>query len=253
MHPGEVQPGEIHKGIMAGEDELLRRHPSPRRDQPPVLHPKDGGPLIDRQRLRRSPQEFQRVELGLPVKTQGPGGREGEGDRLGKGGREPQGPGAFRLPLQGLPVRTVDIGALLLKIAVDAPFRHPAPVFLHGPLAGCGVSGGPGLPQGADQLPIDRAVLGGDLRRGAACLPAADPPRLQKEDPDPGFLQGGGDEDPRHPGADDGHLRFPVSLQGRPCLRETVVPPDGAHSSFRSAAGRSFSTLSRPRSVSMTG
>ena len=196
----------------------------------------------------------QRMKLRLPGKADRPGGGKGQRRLPHEGGRKPQRRGGLRLRMKLISVSTIDIGVSFLKGAVDvlrhnqAPIRFDRRLVCHGVLL-CLVPA-----EGVDQSAVDHPVLRSDFRCCIPGLPACDSPRLQDHDLATGLLQRGGSQEPCDPRADNGDFRLDIAAQRLSFFETATLRPDGFHHrSSRSAAVRSFSKLSRARSVSMTG
>ena len=135
---------------------------------------------------------------------------------LHESGRQAQSGGSLRfLPELG-GVAAVNISVPLLQIAVDIPGSNDAPVLLQGGSVGRGVLPGLLRAQGLNQFCIKQAVLAGEFGGGVPGLAAGNPLRLQDDDLPACLLQGGGNQNTGHAGADDGNVRFHVAGQGFP-------------------------------------
>ena len=140
------------------------------------------------------------------------------GQRLGPDQRRRQAELALGggLLLHASLVVPIDKGALGFKVAVNALRLDQGSEGVDGLLVCLYIQPGLFRPQGFCELLCEAAVLGGELCRGVAGLPAADAVCLQNNDPAACLLQAGGREDAGHARANDRHLRSDAFLQGLP-------------------------------------
>ena len=168
--------------------------------------------FIDMQVSGESGHELQRVELGLIPKPYRPCCRKWERQTFCpfSGKAQPVQSGQFLLQLPAV-IQRVDIGGLLLKIAVYVPAKFPIP--LKGFLVGKKIILRPPDAKGPDQSAVDQAVLTGDLGGGVFRDAAAHSVSLRQHTRHPGTVQQVGAKDPGHTAADDENVGFSVALQ----------------------------------------
>ena len=78
VHPGKVPAGDVHEGVMAGKNDVLRPDCSPIGVDAVVLHGEHAGVFADVKAICDRLQECQRMKPGLIPELQCPRNREGQ-------------------------------------------------------------------------------------------------------------------------------------------------------------------------------